>query len=84
MSAGQLNIRIESGATFARTIAVKDAQNSAVDLSSVASINGQIRTRHQDDTANGTFTLAPQVPATGGVIDWTMSAAETEALTIGS
>ena len=84
MSAGQLNIHIESGATFSRTISVKDAQGGAVDLSSVASINGQIRTRYQDETANGTFTLASQVPATGGTIDWTMSAVDTEALPIGT
>lgn len=83
MSAGQLNVVVEQGATFSRTIAVKDAQGGAVDLSEVAAINGQIRTRIQDETASGTFTLATQVPATGGIIDWTMSATETTALAVG-
>jgi hypothetical protein len=80
MSAGQLNILIESGATFARTIAVKDAGNAAVDLSSVVGVTGQLRTRIQDDTSNGEFTCSIQVPATGGIIDWGMTSAETTAL----
>lgn len=84
MSAGQLNIVIESGATFARTIAVKDAQGGAVDLSEVAVFRGQIRTRWQDENINGTFTLTAQVPETGGIIDWTMSATDTSALPVGT
>ena len=72
MAAGNLDITIEQGSTFTRTIAVQDSALSPVNLSSVTAVRGQIR-RTYNSTESYAFTLAV-VSAPAGTISWAMSA----------
>jgi hypothetical protein len=71
MSAGVLDIVIEQGATFDRTINVEDSLGNPVNLSDVTSVRGQVRKSHSSSDSYA-FTLAV-TSATGGVISWLMS-----------
>lgn len=71
MSAGVLNIVIEQGATFSRTIQVKDSLGAAVDLSDVTAVRGQVREDYAASTPYA-FTLAV-VDAAAGTISWLMA-----------
>lgn len=75
MAAGILDIVIEQGATFSRTINVKDSTGAAVNLSSVTSVVGQVRKKFSASTAYD-FTLAV-TSAASGVISWEMNAVTT-------
>jgi hypothetical protein len=72
MSAGKLDIIIEQGATFSRTIALQDSDGAAVDLSDVTEVRGQMR-RDYNATDSTAFTLAVSSPASAGLISWTLS-----------
>ena len=43
---GKLDLTIEQGATFSRTITIKDASNVVVDITN-DTFAGQVRKRHQ-------------------------------------
>lgn len=84
MSAGILNIVVETGATFNKIITVKNAAGDAVDLSNITEVRSLIKTRFQDSTTNAEFTLTVQAPATNGLINWVMSATITDTLVAGT
>jgi hypothetical protein len=71
----KLNITIEQGATFSRTISLTDEDGVAIDLTG-ASVAGQIRKDYTSDTAyNFTLTITDEP---GGEITWVLSAATSQ------
>lgn len=61
---GKLDLTIEQGATFSRTITVKDSSNVAVNISS-DTFAGQVRKRHQSGTVEATMTCTVTDGANG-------------------
>jgi hypothetical protein len=78
---GKLDLTIEQGATFSRTITIKDAQNTAVDIST-DTFAGQVRKRHQSDTVEATMSFTITDGANGEVTA-TISATDTAAMDAG-
>ncbi len=74
MAAGTLDITIEQGATFQRTITMKTSAGVAIDLTG-CTVAGQLRPSFSSSTSYA-FTLTLTTPASG-LISWTMSAANT-------
>ena len=80
MPAGRFDIEIEAGSTFTRTLRMKDpTSNTAIDLSNVNEVRGQIRLYPEDASLAGTFNLSV-TDASRGIISWTMSATDTDKL----
>ena len=81
MAAGLLNILIEQGTTFSRTITINATESTLLDLTG-KTLRGQIRRRLSDaePAATFTFTIANQTTNTGEA-QWSLTAAETAALT---
>ena len=70
MAAGTYNFILEQGATFARTLTVKE-NNSAMDLTGY-SVASKMRSTHDSSTVVGTFTCTIS-NASGGVITMQMT-----------
>ena len=84
MSAGVLDITIEQGATFTRTLTLTNPDNSRIDLTGHV-FRGKVRKNLNDASAlaDFSFTLLDQTnPTTKGQVTWTMSAATTAGLPI--
>ena len=81
MPAAKFPITIEQGATFLRTLTIKDNATPpvAIDLTG-ASARGQVRQRHSASTAYD-FTLTI-TDAVNGEIEWTMDAVTTASLPV--
>lgn len=69
------DITMDQGATFNRTLTLKDDEGTVVNLTG-NTFAGQIRTSAQSGTVAGTFTFAV-TNASGGVFTWKMSASDT-------
>src|SRR5687768_12024760 len=76
MAAANLNITIEQGATFTRSIVYNDSEGNPVDLTSVTEVRGQVRDNFASPTSYA-FTLTVGTPATDGTISWEMPASVT-------
>jgi|TARA_Y100000052_G_C2945047_1_gene83233 hypothetical protein len=72
---GSLDLTIEQGATFERTITIKDSANAAINISS-DSFAGQVRKRHQSATAEASFTFNI-TDGTNGIVVATISSTNT-------
>ena len=77
MAAGTYNFILEQGATFARTLTVKE-NNSAMDLTGY-SVASKMRSTHDSGTVVGTFTCTIS-NASGGVITMALTASVTAAI----
>jgi hypothetical protein len=53
---GKLDLTIEQGSTFSRTITIKDASNAVVNITN-DTFAGQVRKRHQSGTVDATMTF---------------------------
>lgn len=78
---GKLDLTIEQGATFSRTITIKDASNVVVDIST-DTFAGQVRKRHQSGTVEATFTMTV-TDGPNGEVTATISATDTAAMDTG-
>lgn len=78
---GKLDITIEQGATFSRTITIRTAANVAVDITN-DTFAGQIRKRHQSADVEAAFVFQITDGANGEVTA-TISAANTSAMDTG-
>jgi len=80
MAAGQLNILMEQGATFSRTLTVYSTGTTPLNLTG-KTLRGQLRKNLSDATVAGTFvfTLANQTTSPG-VATWIMAATDTALL----
>ena len=72
---GALDLTIEQGATFSRTITIKDSSNSAINISS-DSFAGQVRKRHQRATTEAAFSFNI-TDGSNGVVVATISSTNT-------
>lgn len=80
MPAGLLNLDIEQGATFSRTITVTDAAGDEIDVSDWE-FSGQIRRRHDAEEVLAAFTFEIQNQVTNkGEVKITIPASETSAI----
>lgn len=81
MAAGKLNILIEAGATFSKTITVNATAGNPLNLTG-KTLRGAVRYKVQDATAAATFafTLANQT-TNPGQATWILSATDSAALT---
>tara|TARA_Y100000114_G_scaffold129425_1_gene126826 strand:+ start:462 stop:800 length:339 start_codon:yes stop_codon:yes gene_type:complete len=75
---GALDLTIEQGATFSRTITIKDSANSAINISS-DSFAGQVRKRHQSATTEAAFSFNI-TDGSNGVVVATISSTNTGAM----
>ena len=78
---GALDLTIEQGATFTRTITIKDSSNAAINISG-DTFAGQVRKRHQSAKAEASFSFDLTNP-TGGQLVASISATNTNAMTPG-
>jgi hypothetical protein len=78
MAAGLLNILIEQGATFSRTLTVESAPGTPINLTGYT-FAGKMRKNLTDTTAAVAFTLSVSSASSGQVL-WTLSATQTDAL----
>jgi len=78
---GALDLTIEQGATFTRTITIKDASNAAINITG-DTFAGQVRKRHQSATAEASFSFDLTNP-TGGQLVASISATNTNSMTPG-
>jgi hypothetical protein len=78
MAAGLLNILVEQGATFSRTLTVESTPNTPINLTNYT-FAGKMRRNLADATAAVSFTLTVSNAAQGQVL-WTLTAAQTDAL----
>lgn len=78
---GKLDLTIEQGATFSRTITIKDASNVVVDIST-DTFEGQVRKRHQSGTTEASFTMTV-TDGPNGEVTATISATDTAAMDAG-
>lgn len=76
MAAGVLDLYIEQGASFKRTLQIKDANNAPIDITN-STFRGQIRCKATDTTIVVAFTFTI-TDAVNGFVDMTLLATETE------
>ena len=73
--AGRYDFDLDQGATFNRTIQIKDKDNDPVDISGSYSFAGQIRTSHTSSDTAATFSFTV-IDGVNGVIKWSLSATD--------
>lgn len=78
MAAGEYNIIIDKGATFAKTLTLRSANNDPMDLTDVAEVRASLR-RSSNNDESWNFDFAIPTP-TSGQIEWSMSANTTDLL----
>ena len=78
MAAGLLNILIEQGATFSRTLTVESSPGTPINLTGYT-FAGKMRKNLSDATAAVSFTLSISNAAAGQVL-WTLTATQTDSL----
>jgi hypothetical protein len=81
MSAGKLNILVEQGSTFSKSLTIYSAPNVPLNLTG-KTLRGKVRYKLQDATsaADFSFTLANQ-STNPGLASWNLSATTTDTLT---
>lgn len=78
MAAGQLNILIEQGATFSRTLTIESTPGVPLNLTGYT-FAGQVRRSYTDANAAATFGLTV-ANVSLGTVNWTMIPLQTQAL----
>jgi hypothetical protein len=81
MTAPTYNLTIEQGADFAWTLTLQDDQNAPIDLTG-AVLEGMIRAGSKSGKKLVDFTLGLNIPATDGVINVSLTEAQTAALPV--
>jgi len=76
--AGKYDFELAQGATFNRSLVIKDANNTALDLT-CNTLAGQIRTTAQSNDIAGSFTFTITDP-TNGLLSMKMTATNTALL----
>ena len=80
MAAGKLNITIEQGATFSKSLQLKDSEGQAIDLTdSGSAFTSKLRRRPTDSLAAATFTLIVE-DSLNGIVSWSLTPIQTAAL----
>jgi hypothetical protein len=76
--AGKYDFDLPQGATFNRSLVIKDADGTVLDLTG-NTLAGQIRTTAQSSTVSGTFAFVI-TDASNGLISWKMTSTNTALL----
>lgn len=79
MAAGTLNILIEQGATFKKTIIYRDGAGNLVNLSNVTEARAQMRPTVESDVFTD-FVVEVDADPASGKLHWSMAASVTETL----
>lgn len=77
--AGKYDFDLDQGATFNRTVQIKDKDAQPVDISASHSFAGQIRTSHTSSDTAATFTFTV-IDGVNGVLKWSLSATNSAAV----
>jgi hypothetical protein len=78
MAAAKLTLTIEQGATFQMSLTLKNSSTgAALDLTSWSNFRGQVRKSASDSAVLASFTISRNSPATDGVLNISMAAADT-------
>jgi hypothetical protein len=75
MAAGKHNILIEQGATFSKTLTLKDEHDAPINLTG-KTFASKLRRRHTDTAASATFTFTV-INAALGTVRWSLTATQT-------
>lgn len=78
MAAGQLNILIEQGATFTRTLTIEQTAGVPLNLTGYT-FSGKLKRNYTDANAAATFGLTV-ANAAAGTVTWTLTSTQTAAL----
>lgn len=78
MAAGKLNIFVEQGATWTRTLELKDSESNPINITG-KTFRGQIRKSAADPNILAAFTFSI-TSGSGGVVQATLSATTTTAI----
>jgi hypothetical protein len=81
VAAETYNITIEKGATFSRQIQLSDADGADYNLTGFTA-SAQIRESHSSSAVVATFTTTISTPATDGIINMSLTAAQTAELSV--
>ena len=72
------DITIQQGATFAKTLTLRDADQIAVDITN-DTFRGQVRKQHSSTTAQADFAFTI-TDGVNGIVQWELSAEQTAAM----
>lgn len=78
MAAGQLNILIEAGATFSRTLTIESTPGVPLNLTGY-SFDGKVKRSYVDANASAVFGLTV-TDAAAGTVAWTLTPQQTQTL----
>lgn len=78
--AGRLDIVVEQGATYDKTITIRNNIGNPIDLTDAVRVEGQIRRRPESDAVSANFSLSVIAPPTAGQIRWVLDAVSAQAL----
>jgi len=81
MAAATLDITVEQGSTFNKTITLTDSLGAPINLTGYTA-RAQIRATPESATIIASFTVTVQAPPTAGILDWIMPAATTTTLVV--
>ena len=84
MPAGSLDITVEQGATFNKTITYTDIAGDPIDLTNVSAVRAQMRLGSASSSTALSFTCAVFGTPTNGQISWTMPASTTATAAAGA
>lgn len=72
------DITIQQGATFAKTLTIKDDSDNPIDIST-DSFRGQVRKKYTSTEIEATFTMAI-TDGPNGLVSWSLTPTETAAM----
>jgi hypothetical protein len=75
------DITIQQGASFAKTLTLKDSNNAVINVSG-DTFSGQVRKLHSSTDIEATFTFDVS-NGSNGIVTWTLTAAQTRAMGTG-
>jgi hypothetical protein len=78
MTAIQLNLYVEAGATFSRSLVYTNDDGSLFDLTG---FTGLLQVRETVASDDATLTIVPEIDAETATVSWDFSAEETSSLT---
>ena len=79
---GKLDITIEQGSTFSRSITLTDSNNDPIDISN-DTFRGQVRKHPKQDVIEASFAFAFITDGTDGKVAMTISHEDTSTMTYG-
>tara|TARA_R100000030_G_scaffold57376_1_gene43227 strand:+ start:392 stop:727 length:336 start_codon:yes stop_codon:yes gene_type:complete len=76
------DITIQQGASFAKTLTLKDSNNAVINVSG-DTFSGQVRKLHSSTDIEATFTFDSATNGSSGIVTWSLTPAQTRAMGTG-